>query len=107
MTAATHSPLVEKAAEDIADIIDNAIDSGAIRFMGRERTPYLPTDTALALAKQILDACQAEELAAKLRMMTEHYVELAGCGDCGNWNPEEEPEVIEARALLAKLDSPS
>lgn len=44
----------------------------------------------------------APELLEALRGMTEHYVRLAGCGDCGNWNPEEEPEVIAARAAIAK-----
>lgn len=39
-----------------------------------------------------------------LRKMTEHYVQLAGCGDCGNWDPEKEKEVIEARAFLARED---
>lgn len=35
--------------------------------------------------------------------MTEHYVALAGCGDCGNWNPEEESEVIAARKMIAGI----
>lgn len=35
--------------------------------------------------------------------MTEHYVRLAGCGDCGHWNPENEPEVIAARKLVADM----
>jgi len=29
------------------------------------------------------------------------YVELAGSGDCGFWDPEEEQEVIAARAALS------
>jgi hypothetical protein len=57
----------------------------------------------LSLANARLIAA-APELVEALRMMTEHYVGLAGCGDCGNWNPEEEEEVIAARALLAKID---
>lgn len=35
--------------------------------------------------------------------MTEHYVSLAGCGDCGHWNPEEESEVIAARKMIATI----
>ena len=34
--------------------------------------------------------------------MTARYVDLAGSGDCGFWNPEEELQVIQARAAIAK-----
>jgi hypothetical protein len=34
--------------------------------------------------------------------MTKHYVELAGSGDCGFWNPEREMEVIAARKMVAE-----
>jgi len=44
----------------------------------------------------------APDLYAVLEMMTEHYVELAGCGDCGRWDPEKESEVISARSTLSK-----
>jgi hypothetical protein len=37
-------------------------------------------------------------LLRQLDIMVEHYTQLAGCGDCGNWNPEEEDKVIAARA---------
>lgn len=37
--------------------------------------------------------------------ITERYVSLAGSGDCGFWNPEEEPEVIAARSTLSHLES--
>lgn len=38
-----------------------------------------------------------------LRMMTGHYVMLAGSGDCGNWDPEEESHVIAARRVLSEI----
>lgn len=31
----------------------------------------------------------------------DHYLRLANCGDCGNWDPETEAEVIAIRAALA------
>lgn len=34
--------------------------------------------------------------------LLDHYTELVNCGDCGNWNPETEAEVIAARAALAE-----
>ncbi len=36
-----------------------------------------------------------------LEGMLDRYTALVNCGDCGNWNPEEEDEVIAARAALA------
>jgi hypothetical protein len=36
----------------------------------------------------------------------EHYVRLAGCGDCGHWNPEEEPQVIASRAAIKRMGAP-
>jgi len=44
-----------------------------------------------------------EEIAGGLEMMTEHYVQLAGCGDCGNWDPEKEEKVIAAREILSQF----
>lgn len=32
------------------------------------------------------------------------YLRLANSGDCGNWDPEEEKEVIAARAALKDKD---
>jgi len=43
-------------------------------------------------------------LKKSLKAILAHYVQLASCGDCGNWNPEQEEIVIETRALIAKLD---
>jgi hypothetical protein len=43
-----------------------------------------------------------DELAIQLQIMTEHYVDLAGCGDCGHWDPEKEEKVITARAALSE-----
>lgn len=44
----------------------------------------------------------APDLYEALQTMLKRYVDLAGSGDCGNWNPEEEAQVIAARAALAK-----
>lgn len=42
------------------------------------------------------------DLLAALEAMVSTYVHLVNCGDCGNWNPEEEEDVIQARAALSK-----
>ena len=42
------------------------------------------------------------ELYEALEDFIEMYVRMINSGDCGNWNPEEDTEVITARAALAK-----
>lgn len=41
------------------------------------------------------------ELRSALEGLLDHYVALVASGDAGFWNPEEEPQVIAARAALA------
>ena len=41
-------------------------------------------------------------LFAALELILNRYVGLAESGDCGFWNPEDEPEVKACRAALAK-----
>lgn len=48
------------------------------------------------------DSEELRDLVDCLDDMTKHYVELAGCGDCGFWDPEQELEVIAARKMIAK-----
>ena len=44
----------------------------------------------------------APETSDALVHLLRRYVELVESGDCGFWNPEEEEEVIAARAAIAK-----
>lgn len=39
-------------------------------------------------------------LAKALRELLDHYVDLVNSGDAGNWDPEKEGEVAQARAAL-------
>ena len=56
--------------------------------------PIAEANTRLASdAPALLDALEA---------MTEQYVSLVNCGDCGNWDPELDAAVKQARALIAK-----
>jgi hypothetical protein len=43
----------------------------------------------------------APELLEALELLLDRYTGLINCGDCGNWNPKEESEVIKARAAIA------
>ena len=40
-----------------------------------------------------------------MQALLDRYTSLVNCGDCGNWNPEEEPCVIAARAALARAEA--
>jgi hypothetical protein len=44
----------------------------------------------------------APDLLQHLEAMVAHYVQLAGSGDCGLWDPENEVEVTAARAAIAR-----
>lgn len=66
--------------------------SERLRQLGR-----VADDNALAAAAA-LDACERA-----LCDLLERYTGLVNCGDCGNWDPEKENEVISARAALVKL----
>lgn len=55
--------------------------------------------------KGYLEAIEkAEGLAQALVGMVEMYVPLINSGDCGNWDPEEDEEVIDARQALIKWE---
>jgi hypothetical protein len=57
------------------------------------------TDETFANARMI---AAAPDMYAALERMINLYVALVDCGDCGNWNPEEEMEVILARDAIRK-----
>ena len=46
------------------------------------------------------DSISEPTLKAALAALLQQYVDLVNCGDCGKWNPETEPVVINARAAL-------
>lgn len=74
----------------------NSVTNGAVETMTMTTTPT-------GAGKQSTDPREA------LRALLEHYVQLVNCGDCGNWNPEEEAVVIAARValLLAEAAPPA
>lgn len=42
------------------------------------------------------------EMLAALRGLLDHYVAAVNSGDCGNWDPETETQVIAARAAIKR-----
>ena len=67
----------------------------------------------LARVEACLAACEGFEdwpgmvweMQRALRRIVYRHAELVSSGDCGFWDVEEEPQVKEARALLARLDA--
>lgn len=52
-------------------------------------------------ARQLAIANAAPQLVEALQALLQRHVELVSCGDCGNWDVEQELAVIAARAALA------
>jgi hypothetical protein len=44
----------------------------------------------------------APELRQALDKLLSHYIRMIDSGDCGHWNPRDEPQVKEAGKALAK-----
>lgn len=49
-----------------------------------------------------MDRDAIDPMEAALENLLDHYLQLANSGDAGNWDPEEEPVVIEARRALSE-----
>jgi hypothetical protein len=51
-------------------------------------------------------AGERDALLEALRDMLDRYVGLVVSGDAGNWDAEQEPEVIASRAAIKKCEEP-
>lgn len=80
------------------------------RLYARDWIPTNESEHASAMGP-MCDSAAAEiernresiaELVGAVNVMLERYTELVNCGDCGNWNPETEVQVIQCRAAIAK-----
>jgi len=47
-------------------------------------------------------ASSAPDLLEAIESLLENHTQLVNCGDCGNWDVELEPEVVSARAAIAR-----
>lgn len=60
-------------------------------------------DTRISLDKRFRHkAACFDELRDALESLLSRYTGRVNCGDCGNWDPETEAEVISARTALSK-----
>lgn len=91
--------------QDVWDAAHGLIDAQLHGHSAQHKTKHgLKVIAARAiLAERGRQEAQTRDLVDCLSDMTEHYVELAGCGDCGFWDPEKELEVIAARKMIAAI----
>lgn len=81
------------------------VDAAGHRVVETDAGVYPP---ARVVADFIVRAVNAHDaLVEALRGLLDRYTALVNCGDCGDWDPETEPEVIAARAALAKAEGPA
>jgi len=73
------------------------------RYGEAGRSVYVPGGDEFEPWPERKKKAPVRELVDALAGLLKLYVDLGNSGDAGNWNPEEEPEVIAARAVLAKV----
>jgi len=63
----------------------------------------LAVEMDIAMTKFKIDDIenQRNDLLEALEEITKMYCDMINSGDCGNWNPETDKEVIKARAAIA------
>ena len=100
----------ESGAENYVEMSLNARDEPFERYVvtvqkvGR-LSPHEARVAAIARAEKA--EADRDRLQEALTGLLSLYVELVNCGDCGRWDPEAVPQVIAARAALAKAEDRS
>lgn len=72
--------------------------------LGLEANDEKSHDVVCGIAELIDRETGAKELAEALRMLLNTYVGLVNSGDGGHWDPENDCDVINARAALAEFN---
>lgn len=68
-----------------------------------EKLKFIETALEQGLEAMRTMASSLRDMSDCLEDMTNHYAALVNCGDCGNWNPETESEVIAARKMISEV----
>lgn len=101
----THTPLPWTTMGVSNPMTDPRMSLWGPRPAGAESGEWIAKDLTPANVAFVLRCVNTHDaLVLALRVMLHRYVSLVNCGDCGHWDPETEPEVIAARAALAKAE---
>jgi hypothetical protein len=90
----------------------HAAESGEHRRYADEVVPAdfartLERENAALIAERDSERQLVRHLTGALEVLLNRYVGIVSSGDCGNWNPEEEYEVVVARGVLALVEARS
>ncbi len=99
-TAQPEGEMNDKLVEAVASAIYDS--HRFVKSWDHPDTVRIWHDTVRTSAKAAIQAAGVGSLLEALVGLTDHYAQLVNCGDCGNWDPEKEPQVIAARAAIAK-----
>jgi hypothetical protein len=93
--------LVIRTTDNQTVHVDRSDDVCVATFWANDNKPTIfPSGNE---AKEYASLFQsAPNLLQALEAMLKSYTDLADCGDCGRWDYNSEPEVIAARAAIAK-----
>lgn len=101
-----------KAELEDAGVSDRAVSSRTPEAFAIEgdhtRGRWLKFSDAVLEAYALESRAKMEAAEAMARTFSEllaHYLVMANSGDCGFWDPEEEPVIIKSRARLTAWDA--
>ncbi len=77
------------------------VDGDNIVSTGKDPLFIASTSDRQRMADATFIAASPDLLEA-LEGLLKRYTQLVNCGDCGNWDPEKEDDVIASRAAIAK-----
>lgn len=80
-------------ATALLDESENDLDATAKEIAAAWRAMHDAAPSVPSVEQELLEA---------LEKLTAHYCGLVNSGDAGNWNPEKDDEVIQARAAIAR-----
>lgn len=103
-TAQTEGKMNDKLTQHVSDRIIGLIIMAENNMMSEPFAKRVADreEASFQIAKAAIEAAGVGELLEALTGLTDHYTQLVNCGDCGNWDPEKEPQVVAARTAIAK-----
>ena len=98
----TPGPWIAVRESGLRQRIQTAGDKGTLAYMTARPFAHSANFSWGQIEANAQLIASAPDLYKALDALLTRYVGLASSGDCGNWDPETEPEVIAARTLLSR-----